>query len=323
LQRHDYARAIEMFSAVLKGAADDLDALNGLAEAYKGKGDLDRALGYLEQIRRRHRTPQGQLERKLRALQLERERRDAELLRVRNIAALNLMATGIAHELRQPLSLIRLAAQNARKDLEEGEQTYLQQDLADIDRSVAQIDKVIAVLRDISSPEGPTDEVVDLAEVLDEALSLFRTQLSHREIAIETNDLAGQRVLASRAALRQVLVNLISNARDALESTHEKRIRIWAIQGTSDYRIYFQDNGCGMDAAIRDQAFDPFFTTKKDGGTGLGLYICHSLMRRMGGSISLKETAPGRGAKFELRLHRAPDPSDAALKEAADEREDQ
>ncbi len=109
------------FRAVLSRNPNDIRALDGMAEACKQAGDLERAAGYIDQLQQLYAVPEVQIERRLRALSRERQRRDAELLRIRNIAALNVMATGIAHELRQPLSVIRLAAQNARKDLERDE----------------------------------------------------------------------------------------------------------------------------------------------------------------------------------------------------------
>lgn len=305
LGKRDYRAAIHTFSEVLSRFRDDLDALNGMAEAYKGLGDLDRAARYLEQIKQLYRQPQAQLERRLRALEAERQRRDAELLRIRNIAALNIMATGIAHELRQPLTVIRMAAQNARRDLERGNGTHLVGDLSDIDAGVVRLDKIIAVLRDAASEEMHTDEVVDLVEVVDSALSLFRAQLAHRGIKVDLRLTGKILALGSRVALQQVFINLLSNARDALTETEDPLIQIVAAEDPTHVAVEVRDNGCGMSQAVSDRALDPFFTTKQNGGTGLGLYICHNLIRRMNGSFKIKETSVGRGTTFEIKLRRA------------------
>lgn len=305
LARHDYKSAIQSFSEVLSQARDDLDALSGMADAHKGLGDLDRAAGYLEKIRQLYRTPHAQLEQRVRSLENERVRRDAELLRMRNIAALNIMATGIAHELRQPLTLIRMAAQNARRDLAKGHDEHTDADLADIDAGVTRLDKIISVLRDAATDDVATDEVVILDEVIDGALALFREQLRHREIELILENTSGVRILGSRAALQQVLINLISNARDALAEAPTKRLRIAASMEGDKVRLEVSDTGSGMSEAVRDRALDPFYTTKQNGGTGLGLYICHNLLRRMNGSLRIKETSVGRGTTFEIVLRRA------------------
>lgn len=310
LGKHDYKRAIQSFSEVLSRASDDLDALNGMAECYKRLGDLDRAARYLEQIGQHYKAPSAQLERRLRSLENERQMRDAELLRMRNIAALNIMATGIAHELRQPLTLIRLAAQNARRDLKKGDVKHIDADLEDIDVGVVRLDKIISVLRDAASDEVATDEVVVLEDAIDAAMSLFRAQLAHREIEVVVDKKASAvRVIGSRVALQQVLINLISNARDALAEAQTKNIRIAAAENDDKVRIEVSDTGCGMSEAVRERALDPFYTTKQNGGTGLGLYICHNLLHRMNGSLRIKETSVGRGTTFEIELRRAEGPS--------------
>jgi signal transduction histidine kinase len=305
LGRRDYTAAIQSFSEVLSKAPEDLDALNGMAECYKGLGDLDRAAGYLTKIEKLYTTPRAQLENRLRSLENERTLRDAELLRMRNIASLNIMATGIAHELRQPLTLIRLAAQNARHDAKKGIVSNLDSDLEDIDGGVVRLDRIIAVLQDAASDEVATDEVVVLDAAIAAALSLFQAQLSHRGIEVVTEKTSGVCVIGSRVALQQVLINLISNARDALAEAQIKNIRISATEEGEKVRIEVSDTGCGMSEAVRERAIDPFYTTKQNGGTGLGLYICHNLLRRMNGSLRIKETSPGRGTTFEIELRRA------------------
>jgi signal transduction histidine kinase len=304
-EQQDYSGAMQSFSAVLSRSRNDVDALSGMAECHKALGELDRAAGYLENLRSVYKTPQVQLEQRLRSLERERQMRDAELLRMRNIAALNIMATGIAHELRQPLTLIRLAAQNAQRDMEKGVLQHVSADLADIDQGVVHLDKIISVLRDAGSDEVATDEVVVLDDVIDGALSLFRAQLSHREIEVVTEDTAGVRVFGSRAALQQVLINLVSNARDALAEAPVKQIRIAAATHRDKVRILVSDTGCGMSDAVRDRALEPFYTTKQSHGTGLGLYICHNLLRRMNGALRIQETSVGRGTTFEIELRRA------------------
>jgi signal transduction histidine kinase/Flp pilus assembly protein TadD len=305
LARGDYNAAVQSFSRVLSRGSDDFDALNGMAESYKGLGDFDRAAGYIKKVGQLYKTPQAQLEKRLRSLENERQMRDAELLRMRNIAALNIMATGIAHELRQPLTVIRMAAQNARLDMKKGVTSNADADLEDIDKNIVRLDKVISVLRDAATDDVATDEVVSLDAAIDAALSLFHTQLALRGIEVILHHTSGVQIVGSRVALQQVLINLISNARDALAEARTKRIRIAAAEQGGKVRIEIGDTGAGMSEAVREKALDPFYTTKKNGGTGLGLYICHNLVRRMSGTFRIKETSVGRGTTFEIVLRRA------------------
>lgn len=274
-----------------------------MVDALREQGELDGAARYVERISRLYRLPEAQRERRLRALDRERARREAELFRVRNIASLNLMATGIAHELRQPLSVIRLAAQNAQEDLKRGDTSELSADLADIDLNIDKIDRIIRTLRHIAAETGLQPKPLNLSEVVNNALVLFRTQLRNREIDLRLENLDHQ-VLADEGGLEQILVVLVSNARDALAGTEQPYIKISAVSGPRSNRVSVLviDNGAGMTPSTQRSAFDPFFTTKSGKGTGLGLYIAHNLARKMGGRLEIKRSQPGKGTRIELIL---------------------
>lgn len=309
LARHDGEKATEAFRKVLARNPNDIWALDGMAEACKLRGDLARAAGYIEQIRRLYTGPELQIQRRLEALGRERQRRDAELLRVRNIAALNVMATGIAHELRQPLSVIRLAAQNARKDVGSGDMSQLDGDLADIDRNVERIDDIINTLRRISAAEEGETKPTRLSEAVAEALTLFHAQLKNRGVEL-TLGVGNEWAMVDPPALVQIIVNLVSNARDAVEGQARGRIEIWSVDGPSNVWLYVRDNGKGMTREERSQALDPFFTTKTGIGTGLGLYIAYNLARKMGGRLSIKETNLMKGTTMQVELPRAEEKSE-------------
>jgi pentatricopeptide repeat protein len=303
LYRHEYAQATDIFDQVLRLDPTDLRALEGMAEAYRGAGNLDEAAKYIEQVQAASLSPEAQVQRQLRALARERERHNAELLRVRNIASLNVMATGMAHELRQPLSVIGLAAQNARRDLEEGRTELLAQDLRDIEEHVEKIDRIITLLRDVSTGSSGHLQSLHLQAVLDRALALFQRQLEYRGIHTSCHDLDLQ-VTADEPMLLQILVNLIGNARDAMAEAETKQLEIWTDSSPERVSLYVRDTGSGMSHEIERQAFDPFFTTKKGHGVGVGLYIAYNLARNMNGELSIKKTAPGKGTTMELSLPR-------------------
>jgi pentatricopeptide repeat protein len=304
LHQHEYAEAIERFGAALRLDPANLRALEGMAEAYRGAGNLDEAAKYIEQVQAAELSPEAQAQRQLRALARERARHNAELLRVRNIASLNVMATGIAHELRQPLSVIGLAAQNARRDLEEGRTELLPHDLRDIEEHVEKIDRIITLLRDVSTGSSGHLQSLHLQVVLDRALALFQRQLEYRGIQTVCHDLDVQ-VTADEPMLLQILVNLIGNARDAMAEAETKQLEIWTESSPERVSLYVRDTGSGMPPEVERQAFDPFFTTKKGEGVGVGLYIAYNLARNMNGVLSIKETAPGKETTMELSLPRA------------------
>lgn len=303
LKQHHYDGAIEIFDKVRNLDKGSIHALEGLAESYKGKGDLSRAARYIEQMHEHSNLPEAQLERRLRALDHERARRDAELLRVRNLASLNAMATGIAHELRQPLSVIRLAAQNARRDLEGGETEQLKEDLIDIDQSIGRLDRIIELLRQLSTAGGSVPEPLFITAVVERAMEFFHEQFRSRDIEVvdETMD---HQVIADEVAFLRILINLLENARDAMASTAHKRLRLWAVESPDRIQLFVQDSGVGMTRDVENCAFDPFFTTKGAQGVGMGLYIAYNLAKKMNCQLAIRQSKPEHGTTVELTLPR-------------------
>ena len=301
-----HANSILAYQRVLHKDQQDPDALAGMVEAYKARGEVDRVIGYVQQMEQGVLRPERQRLRRDFALAHERAHRDADLFRARNLAALNVMATGVAHELRQPLSVIRLAAQSARRDLERGRSARVCDDLAEIDEGVVRLDRIIELLRLAARGDTEVQEDVDVAAALADAMLLFEAQLRHRSIAFE--DAVPPRVVASgnRVAVQQIFMNLIGNARDALTDVAEKRIRVSAEERDGRVFVRVEDTGCGMLPATLEHVMEPFFTTKGSEGTGLGLFLSSSLARKMGGSLEVLETRPGRGTTFELSLPLGP-----------------
>ncbi len=299
-----YDRAIHAFEQVLEISNNDPGALDGLIDAYRGKRDLDKAAEYARRLGANHRLLQVPAENRLNAIARERQLRDAELLRMRTIASLNVMATGIAHELRQPLTAIRLIADNACHDLHLGHSDIVARDLESIDQEIDKIDRVIHLLRDMSAASTGDATIVMLEKAVERALELFRRQLRNRSIDIHLHDL-NHKVLAEESGLLQILVNLISNAQDAVAVTESRILEIWAVSGPNRVSLFVRDTGEGMSKSTRQQALMPFFTTKGSEGIGVGLYISYNIARKMHGQLSIKQSQPGKGTTIELSLPRA------------------
>lgn len=239
------------------------------------------------------------------------------------LVTLGEMTTGMAHELSQPLNVIRMAAQNALTEVRPGvpeageaatevlDDDALRKFLGGkLDRIMAQVDRAASIIARMRvfgrRPEGQPG-ILDAREVCRDALSLLAQRLRNEHIVVtERLDDGPLRVRAHVQLAEQVLVNLLLNAIDAVreQPVGERRI---AVEGTVvDGRVLVtvSDNGPGVPAAMRERIFEPFFTSKAPGqGTGLGLSLSYGLVREAGGTLSLLPTE--RGASFRIDLPEA------------------
>ncbi len=250
----------------------------------------------------------------LRSTTLEMERREQELrdkqeqlVQAGKLATLGELTTGVAHELNNPLNNIGLYVGNVidRIDMADLEPEAA---LADLNKAMEQVRKateIISHLRTFGRAASVTFEPVDVDEVIVRALSLMQEQLRLRAIDVGLDLCPDELVVhGNPIQLEQVFINLLTNARDALEEVpaERKNIRIVSSLERDRIRIVFTDTGPGIPAGIAKRVFDPFFTTKEVGtGTGLGLSITYSIVKEHGGEISLSRT-PGGGATFTAEL---------------------
>ncbi|NGM19346.1 PAS domain-containing protein [Roseomonas stagni] len=228
------------------------------------------------------------------------------------LTSLGEMAAGLAHELKQPLTAIALAAANARRAAERGDTAAALVRLGRIADQAARGGVLIDHLRRFArGGEGAdANATADVAAAVDGALTLMGGAL--REASIELALALSPslpRVRGDGMALEQVLLNLLANARDALASSRGGpggRIAITACQ-TLEGPVVLEvtDDGGGIPASVMDRLFQPFVTTKgPDRGTGLGLSICHGLITSLGGRIEAENGA--EGAVFRITLEPAP-----------------
>jgi histidine kinase len=241
---------------------------------------------------------------------------EQQLIQAGKMATLGEMATGIAHELNQPLSVIKTASGFLRRKAENRDQ--IQEDILrtmaeEIDNHVDRASKIIGHMRDFGRKSDVAKEKVQVNHVLRRAVDFFKQQLKLREIEVVEDlheDLPP--ILADPNRLEQVFVNLLINARDAIEKKGEqgdhkeetKRITLktWAEDGM--VAIEVTDTGTGIPEAILHRIFEPFFTTKKVGkGTGLGLSISYGIVHDYDGTIRV-ESKEGEGATFIIRFPR-------------------
>ena len=248
----------------------------------------------------------------------ERNRAEQSLMQSSRLIALGQMAAGMAHELNQPLTVISALAGGMQVRLEEGiEMTpqRLQRWSEDVMEGVDRMSSIIEHLRTFSRDrtEEPHEQVA-INEVVRGTLTMTLTQLKSRGIEVDV-DLDGDLAptMGDRYRLEQVLINLVHNARDAVEERQEQtpssesgdwrmRVDIRTRQEQGQVVMEVEDNGVGMDEESRLQALEPFYTTKgPDRGTGLGLSISHAIVKDHGGDIE-SESREGEGTVFRVRL---------------------
>lgn len=231
------------------------------------------------------------------------------LLQSTKMATLGEMSTGLAHEINQPLNVMRMAVVNALKRLENGDLDveYLQEKLRRIDAQVVRASKVVDHMRVFGRRSEIERAPFEPWLAVEGALSLLADGLAGKGIAVRLDDpLLECPVNGHLDQLEQVLINLLVNARDVLL---EKRIdQPWiALRGERDaqwVRLLVEDNGGGIEPRLLERIFEPFFTTKAVGvGTGLGLSVSYRIVESMGGTLSAGNGQAGARFVIELPLH--------------------
>ncbi|MCS7300939.1 MAG: ATP-binding protein [Fimbriimonadales bacterium] len=238
------------------------------------------------------------------------QKAEAQLIQSSKLASLGTLASGVAHELNQPLAIIRAIAQQNLEALENTPvpqlTAQLREDLQIVHRQTVRMSQIIQHLRAFARKPREEFEPVNLNEVAQNALILLREQLRQRGITLTEHYAADlPPVLGEANSLEQIVINLLTNARDALEGYEDGQITIETDTYDDGKQVYAElrvrDNGPGVPPDIRTQIFDPFFTTKDPNkGTGLGLAISLEIAQKHGGALLLGDTA--QGAEFVLRV---------------------
>jgi two-component system C4-dicarboxylate transport sensor histidine kinase DctB len=241
-----------------------------------------------------------------RATEAELRRTQADLIQSGKLAALGQMSAALSHEINQPLAAVRNFADSAGKYLDRGDTATARDNLGRILGMVDRMSAIARHLRDVArKPDRPLSDVA-LAPVVAEALLTADQRLRTAEATV-TTDLPADLPLVRAGPLRlgQVIVNLLSNAADAVEGRDDRRIAVAARAEGGRVLLTVSDSGPGVADPIAHRIFDPFFTTKTVGaGLGLGLSISYNIARDFGGDLRIG-TAPGGGAEFTLDLKRA------------------
>ena len=262
------------------------DAFNEMAATLEAQhADLARKQADLEESFRRNREAQAQLS------QSEK------------LASLGTLAAGVAHELNQPLMLIRGYAQRLlSRENEVGRKA--REEIEIIEQETGRMMKIIRHLKDFSRRSTGEHQEVDINAIVRSSLALCSEQLRLHNIEINLDlDDPSPLVWGDPIQLTQVFVNLITNAREALEEAGGGALVVQSRRTQAhSVEVSFADTGHGVEPEVLPRIFDPFFTTKAVGsGTGLGLSIALGLAQAHGGQITV-DSQSGRGARFTVQL---------------------
>ena len=230
------------------------------------------------------------------------KRAQDELVQVGKLSALGQMSAGISHELNQPLMAIRSFAENGARFFDRGEPEKARSNLAKIADLAGRAARIIKNLKAFARQESEPVTRVDLAEVARAAVEMTEATATAKGIKVRL-DVPKRPVWVEggEVRLQQVVVNLITNAADAMAQTEARRIRV-TVGARPEPMVRVEDTGPGI--ADPEKIFEPFYTTKSVGdgeGTGLGLSISYGLVQSFGGNIS-GENGPEGGAVFTVRL---------------------
>jgi len=217
------------------------------------------------------------------------------------MASLGQLAAGVAHEINNPLTGILLYANLAleRFDNEDPVGKYLKSVIDDAGRCRDIVKNLLAYSRQAS----PTKEIFQVNLLVKHSLDLIRDQELFLNISL-VQEMAGDMMLihADKNQLSQVVINLVTNAIDAMEKKGTLTFRTYRNKPAKKVYIEVSDTGCGISEEHLSKIFDPFFTTKKTGkGTGLGLSTSYGIIKENGGRISIKETSP-QGTTFLIEI---------------------
>jgi len=239
---------------------------------------------------------------------------EERLLRSDRLAAVGELAAGLAHEIKNPLTSLLTFSRRLTRAFEDAE--FRRKFQTVVPRELERINGIVEGLLELARPARLTFKPVRVATLLERTIELYGTRIEGQRIQVQrhyTRDLPT--IWADQEALYQALVNLVTNALDAMPSGGALVLRAgWGevdnlapgrAGGRRRIAIEIEDSGVGIPAAVVDRVFNPFFSTK-DTGTGLGLALAHKIIDDHGGSIDVRST-PGVGTTFRLLLPLMPD----------------
>ena len=252
--------------------------------------------------------------RELRELMLSFNRMSSQLERWKDVqrqvewmdrlATIGEMASGLSHEIRNPLASMRVHIELLKRQSHTEQETS---DLAVLETELERLNQVVGDLLSFVRPGASVHVAVQMQEILDWCRNMVHSQCERQRVVWVQEDTASPcfSVSADRGQMQQVVLNLVLNALQAMPQGGEIRV---GVESFEEYGLlYVQDNGPGIPKETQERIFVPFFTTKKE-GTGLGLFIVQRIINNHRGKISFTSSAAG-GTTFQILIPRFIDPA--------------
>jgi signal transduction histidine kinase len=252
-------------------------------------------------------------------LQAELSHAQAAFVRQEQLASLGVLAAGVAHEIRNPLTALKFRLFSLRKALPPGWTDH--PDLGILGQEINRLEKIVQDFLEFARPSDPIFTRVNAAGLIEEVHELLRADLDRHGIRVEVDAATAVEVRVDRNQLKQVLINLVRNAADSMGEDGRLTLAVregaakWLRRTQAVVLIEVTDTGKGIPAEVEPRIFDPFYSTK-DGGSGLGLSIAARIAELHGGHIQYA-TRPGHGTTFTVVL---PKPTTHEREDSADRR---
>src|SRR5467141_3669524 len=233
-------------------------------------------------------------------------RAQRELIAREKLATVGEIASGVAHEVNNPLAAIRMEAELLGRSTQDAEASTA---AATIVREVDRAARIVRSLLRLARRADTTPVRIQLNELVRDVAEIRQRVLRTDNIEVRTRmDQGAEAVLGLGQELQQVVINLVTNAEHAVRGRPAAVIQLTTEARDDWVRLTVEDSGPGVPVEIRGRVFDPFFTTKSpDEGSGLGLSICQRVLAEVGGRIWLEDSSTLGGAKFVVELPAAPE----------------
>ncbi|APJ04383.1 hybrid sensor histidine kinase/response regulator [Silvanigrella aquatica] len=245
-------------------------------------------------------------------LKKENDRLNSKLLHNSKLAALGELSATIVHDVRSPLTTIQLTCEDIKDEFKkenEISEDVLFTHLAQINKACQRINKLVDHLRNYArSDSGEKEENKNLLELIENSLFLVKQKIRNHNIKVEVDleeKVSSVEIVCFPNKFEQVLMNLMSNACDAMKDCPVKKLKIGTYVKDNSLLISISDSGTGIPENIKSKIFDSFYTTKPKGeGTGLGLSIVKNIVKEHSGELLLESTV-GKGTTFTVKLPRS------------------
>ncbi len=242
------------------------------------------------------------------------QQRTKQVVRNEQLASVGFLAAGVAHEINNPLAAIAMCAESlegrirefsdnadSREGGSDDQGAIIANYLRMIQNEAFRCKGITEKLLDFSRIGPPKRQLTDLRELVQGVIEMISHLGRYQGKKIELLDGAAVSAPVNGQELKQVVLNLLTNALDSLGDDGRVEVRLESRERMAELSV--ADNGCGMDPEVMERIFEPFFTRRRAGqGTGLGLSICYRIVSDHGGTIEARSPGPGQGATFLVRL---------------------